>query len=120
MTKKNRFGSDISRLAVLPVVAALLLSAACAKGGNTEPVITEKPTIEPEISTPAPLSLEEAYDVEFDLPVTGRGMDTVDPQSYAAVDGLGRTLSGTGDSYTSSLLSGTVKDRDDSKFVGIF
>ena len=110
--------SKILRLTAIALLAALLLSA-CSGGGN-DVKVTEVPTIEPETPTAAPLSLEEAYDVEFNLPVTSQEAGAVHPQEYAAVDGLGRTLSFNGDSYSSTLLSGKVGDRNDSKFVGIF
>ncbi len=114
-----------------PLIKALLLSltaitalSSCTVGGggtNTpEPLPTEIPTIEPETPTAQPLSLEEAYDVPFDLPVTAQDGSLVRPMSYAAVDGLGRTLSFSSDEYSSSQYSGKVGGFRSDRFVGIF
>ncbi|MBO5077808.1 MAG: hypothetical protein J5584_09470 [Clostridia bacterium] len=117
---RNTF-KKLIRIAVLPLLACIALTACqTGNGGAPTAVPTEVPTIEPEVPTAAPLSEEEAYDVAFALPVTEQSIDAVKPQTYAAVDGLGRTLSFKGDSYASSQYSGTVGERRGGKFVGIF
>ena len=109
---KKTFRKNLMRFCLLLLTGAMLTGTACSitegpdKIATPEP--TELPTIEPETPTAPPLSEEEAYDVSFALPVTSRGQGEVKPETYAAVDGLGRTLSFNGDSYTSSLHSGTV------------
>ncbi|MBR7063502.1 MAG: hypothetical protein IKI42_10785 [Clostridia bacterium] len=109
------------RIAVLPLLACIALTS-CQVGEKPEPteLPTEVPTIEPEVPTAAPLSEEEAYDVAFALPVTAQSIDAVKPQTYAAVDALGRALSFKGDSYSSTEYSGTVGDRREGRYVGIF
>ncbi len=115
----RRYG--ILLLTVL-VFAALLLISACATKGN-DMSATEMPTETPaeETPEPSPLSPEEAYDIDVSYPITERDANNIFPQSYAAVDGLGRVLSTSGSEYTSKLLSGTVSsEKDQTKFVGIF
>lgn len=117
---RNTF-KKLMRIAVLPLLACIALTACqYGNGGGPTALPTEVPTIEPEVPTAAPLSEEEAYDVAFALPVTEQSIDAVNPQTYAAVDGLGRTLSFNGDTYASSLYSGSVGERRNDKFVGIF
>lgn len=70
--------------------------------------------------TPEPTASPEPYDIEFTLPVTEVEVGKVDSTQWAAVDGLGRTLSLYGDNYESSALSGTVGEKNEKKFVGIF
>ncbi len=122
---KKSFRNKLIRFLALGTLAAVMLSTGCSvNDGNVDNKATaeptELPTIEPEIPTPAPLGEEEAYDVQFDLPITTQKIENVLPQTYAAVDGLGRTLSFNGDSYSSTLLSGNVGDRKENRYVGIF
>jgi len=109
----------LRRIIAAFVIFTLLLGViGCTK--NTENNPTENPPTEaPETPEPDPLSLEEAYDVSFNLPITEQ-TNKVDTGDYGAVDGLGRTLSANGDSYSSTLYSGTVGNSNSKKFVGIF
>ena len=113
-------------IAALALAAAVFagLFAGCTPGGNglkpTE-IPTEAPPPATPYVTPAPLSDEEAYDVEARYPVTEVALGLVHPESYAAVDGLGRRLSTGGDGYTSTLRKGTVpSETQQGKYVGIF
>ena len=121
---KKNFRKNLMKLCFLLLTGALLTGTACSITDGpdkiTTPEPTELPTIEPETPTAPPLPEEEAYDVSFSLPVTSRGQGEVKPETYAAVDGLGRTLSFNGDSYTSSLHSGTVGNKKENRYVGIF
>ena len=119
---KRSTRSNLIRFLLMMITGSLILGTACSidHGPAATDVPTEIPTIEPEVPTAPPLSEEEAYDVAFALPVTTQNIDNVDPQSYAALDGLGRTLSFNGDSYSSTLHSSAVGDRRDGRYVGIF
>ena len=113
---------SVSVFLFMMITGSLILGTACSIDHSpaATDVPTEIPTIEPEVPTAPPLSEEKAYDVAFALPVTTQNIDNVDPQSYAALDGLGRTLSFNGDSYSSTLHSSAVGDRRDGRYVGIF
>ncbi|MBO7398506.1 MAG: hypothetical protein J6V10_05380, partial [Clostridia bacterium] len=118
--------SGLKKTASLAIAAVLVagILAGCAPGGSA-PKTTEIPTEVPPPATPyvtpAPLSDEEAYDIEARYPVTEVAEGLVKPSSYKAVDGLGRTLSNGGTEYSSTLRTGTVpSSTQNGKFVGIF
>ncbi|MBO4362960.1 MAG: hypothetical protein J5912_01100 [Clostridia bacterium] len=118
--------SGLKKTASLAIAAVLVAGnlAGCAPGGSA-PKTTEIPTEVPPPATPyvtpAPLSDEEAYDIEARYPVTEVAEGLVKPSSYKAVDGLGRTLSNGGSEYSSTLRTGTVpSSTQNGKFVGIF
>ncbi len=120
----KRYSSLIIRIAFYVLIAALLLSAvSCGVPEEevqktTEPPVTEEPEETPE---PEPLSPEEAYDINVSYPATERDSKLIYPDSYFAVDGLGRVLSTAGSVYSSALRMGTVSgEKNSKKFVGIF
>lgn len=120
---KKVFVLRVLKLLAFPLLAGMLFTSCNVENGkpaSPTQAPTEVPTVEPEQPTAPPLSEEEAYDVAFSLPVTSQDAGKVDPRSYAAIDGLGRTLSSNGSQYGSTLLEGTVGNAVSNHTVGIF